>query len=168
MTSSEQFYVIAIELDSGVLFIANKAISLGSDQVLPAALQIGSVTEQCGVQVERQALPDYTQQDFWINREAAVIEVSPNSGSVYNGEILLDGIIESEPSEQSGVLNLTLVERKKKLITLPDTGEITSTEFPNAPDDSLGEIKPLIFGTVEEAELIPVELQKSTSLKIAS
>lgn len=166
MTSSEQFYVIAIELDSGVLFIANKAISLGSDQVLPAALQIGSVTEQCGVQVERQALPDYTQQDFWINREAAVIEVSPNSGSVYNGEILLDGIIESEPSEQSGVLNLTLVERKKKLITLPDTGEITSTEFPNAPDDSLGEIKPLIFGTVEEAELIPVELQKSTSLKI--
>ncbi len=165
-SSATTFNVIAIELDSGIAFLSDRALMLGSDPLNPCLLQQSAIADnQINLQIEKQALTDYQQVETWINREAAVLEVDIDSGSVYDGTIKLDGVIKDEPTEQDGILSLTIHLPAKKIATLPNDGEITATEYPNAPDNSQGEIKPLIFGTVEEAELIPVEQYPSTTLK---
>ena len=45
--------------------------------------------------VEAEALPPECRGAWWANRDAAVLEVSPAMGSVYDGRIVFDGDIDA-------------------------------------------------------------------------
>lgn len=96
MGLSTSFHVVAVELDSGTLFLSDRR-SRRDDQLIPALLSQSEVSsEGCAISIEA-ALPPEVAGQFWSNREAAIIECSPEMGSVHDGSILFDGVIASEP-----------------------------------------------------------------------
>ena len=158
-------HVLAIELDSGTLFLADAPGALGRDALLPAVTGWGAITAAgLEVLVWRDALPAETEGAWWTNREAAVIEVAPDAGSVYDGAILFDGVLAAEPSEEGGVLRLELIPPRRRVVAIPDYGIVAATDWPLASDAAMGRVKPLIVGTVEECPLLPVRLPAASRL----
>lgn len=166
--ASQSFMVLAIELDSGPVFLAGQRATLGDDRLHPAVLSVGEVsTGGFSVELEQQALPDYAD-GWWINRAAALIECTPDMESVYDGLIRFDGRIEAEPSEQAGVMSFAVAPYRKIVKTLPGLGLITATDWPLASDSAMGAVKPMIFGTVDDCPLLAVQVQPNTTLTDAA
>ena len=58
MALSTAFPILAVELDSGTLFLADRRLTLGRDRLIPAVLSLGDIsTEGCTFSLEAQALP---------------------------------------------------------------------------------------------------------------
>lgn len=175
VTVSTSFLVLAVELDSGTLFLAGRGGSLGRDELTPAVLSFGSADKDgASLTVEAQALPDYVHpsrnelRSYWTNRAAMLLECDAGMGSVYDGRPMFDGVIAAEPPEQDGVLSLNLIPYRAKIVQLPGYGVVDAATYPTAPADSQGAHKPLIFGTVDDCPLIPVALPESTTLSVAA
>lgn len=183
MRANTSFLVLAVELDSGTLFLADRSGAVGTDALLPAVLSFGQASVGgAALTLEAQALPDYVYPsspfatsgasgqagEYWTNRAAMLLEVEPGAGSVYDGRTVFDGVFAAEPSEQAGVLTLNLIPHRNKVVTLPGYGVIDAAAYPSAPAASQGAHKPLVFGTVEDCPLIPVALPESTTLSVAA
>lgn len=165
MALSTAFPILAVELDSGTLFLADRRLTLGRDRLIPAVLSLGDIsTEGCTFSLEAQALPPEVSGQYWTNREAALLEVTPDMGSVYDGRMLFDGVIAGEPGEVAGVLSLNLAPRHHRVVSLPAAGVIDSTTYPLASSEAVGKQKPLIFGALEACPLLPVRLPPSSVL----
>lgn len=165
MAVTTSFPVLAVELDPGTVFIADRGGRLGIDLLTPALLDTISVSaEGCDARLEAQTLPPETVGAYWANREAAVIECTPEMGSVYDGRILFDGVIAGEPGEVAGVLSLNLAPRQHRVVSLPNAGVIDTVTYPLAAPEVTGKQKPLIFGSVESCPLLPVRLPPSSVL----
>lgn len=163
------YFVLAIELDTGPIFLSDRPGTLGLDHLTPAILSaISASADGCTVDLEAQALPPETIGCYWSNRDAAVIEVDSTMGSVYDGRIVFDGVISAEPSEQAGVFNLSLASRQHRVITLPNAAPIDITTWPKASAEAVGQIPPTIFGKVDGCELLAVEQQTATTLTEAA
>lgn len=60
MTVSSSFNVLAVELDTGTLFLSDRGGSLGRDELTPAVLSFGQASVGgASLTVEAQALPDH-------------------------------------------------------------------------------------------------------------
>lgn len=159
MAVNASLYVLAVELDSGTLFLSENRAQLGDDRLIPAILSLGSVeSEGCSLSVEAQALPGEVAGQFWTNRQAAILECQPDAGSVYDGDIVFDGVVDSEPDLEAGVLSLRLIPPRRKVVDIPDYGLITADQWPLAGSSAMGKSLPMIFGTVEGCPLLPVQL----------
>lgn len=165
MGLNTSFHVLAVELDSGTLFLSDRRATLGDDRLIPALLSQGDVSsEGCALSLEAQALPPEVTGQFWTNREAAILECRPDMGSVYDGSILFDGVIASEPDSEAGVLNLRLIPPRRRVVNVPDDGLVTADRWPLAAASAMGQSLPMIFGTVEDCPLLPVRLPPATTL----
>lgn len=166
--ASMSFQVLAIELDSGPVFLAGRSASLGDDVLHAAVLSIGQIDNGgFGVTIENQALPAYAD-GWWINRAAMLLDVTPDMESVYDGLVRFDGRIDAEPSEQNGVLSFAVAPYRKIIKTLPGLGLIEASAWPLASDAAMGAQKPMIFGTVEDCPLLAVQVQPGTTLTEAA
>ena len=165
MALSTAFPILAVELDSGTLFLADRRLTLGRDRLIPAVLSLGDIsTEGCTSSLEAQALPPEVSGQYWTNREAALLEVTPDMGSVYDGKILFDGVVSSEPGEAAGVLSLTLAPRAHRVVSLPDAGVIDTASYPLASAEAAGQYKPLVFGELDACPLLAVRLPQASVL----
>lgn len=157
--------ILAVELDAGTVFLADREIALGADRCHGAIVSVGEASVAgASLEIERQALPPWAQAEWWINREAMLLECDDTMQSVYDGRVIFDGIVAAQPEESVGVLTVVLGPRVRRVIPVPDFGLITRSEYPQAPDASVGVEKPLIFGTVEKCPLIPVAQPAMTRL----
>lgn len=165
---SQAFPVLAIELDSGPVFLAGRRTTLGDDVLHSALLSLGDVSAGgFAVTLEQQALPEYAG-GWWINRQAMLLECTPDMESVYDGTPRFDGRIEAEPAEQGGVLSFAVAPYRKIVKTLPGLGLIDASAWPLASDAAMGAQKPMIFGTVEDCPLLAVQVQPATTLTEAA
>ena len=165
MAVTKAFLVLAVELDTGSLFIADRSGMLGIDLLVPSLLDTLSVSaDGCNANVEAQSLPPETVGAYWANREAAIIECTPDMGSVYDGRIVFDGVIASEPGEVSGVLSLSVAPKHYRVVSLPDAGVIDTTSYPLASSESVGKQKPLIFGSLDACPLLALRLPPASVL----
>jgi hypothetical protein len=165
--ASRAFAVLAVELDGGTLYLAGRRGALGSDILLPAVLALREVADAgVSVEIERQALPDWAPDQWWINREAAILECTPDMGSVYDGTIVFDGIVTAHPTESAGVLSVSLGPARVREVALPDTGIVEAGAWPLAADAAMGALKPLVIGSVESCPLLPVRLPAATALAV--
>lgn len=159
------FLVLAVELDGGLIALADRRITLGSDVCHPAMLSIGEIdAEGAGITLEKQALPAWAQGEWWINREAMVLECSAADETIYDGTVRFDGIIVAQPDEAAGIWSLSLAPPKRRVRMLPDYGIITATDWPLAADAAMGAQKPMVVGTVERCPLLPIQVQPWTTL----
>jgi hypothetical protein len=163
--ASQAFYVLAIELDGGTLFLSGRGGDLGSDALLAALLTLGDIGPGGGAaELERQALPDWATRQWWINREVAILECTPDMGSVYDGTIVFDGVVAAHPTESAGVLSVAFGVPRMREVALPDHGIVEAGAWPLASDAAMGMAKPAIIGTVEDCPLLAVALPPATRL----
>lgn len=167
--ASQAFFVLAVELDTGLIILADAPRSCGLDVCLPAVLTWSSLSaEGAALDVEAQALPAETDDAWWINREAMILECTPDLGSIYDGRVVFDGIVETQPDSAAGVLSLRIGPAKRRVRQVPDYGLITATDWPLAADSAMGQPKPLIVGTVDGCPLLAVQVQPWTTLTEAA
>lgn len=167
--ASQAFLVLAVELDTGLIILADAPRSCGLDVCLPAVLTWSSVSaEGAALDVEAQALPAETDDAWWINREAMILECTPDMGSIYDGRVVFDGIIAAQPDSAAGVLSLRIGPARRRVRQVPDYGLITATDWPLAADAAMGQAKPLIVGTVDGCPLLAVQVQPWTTLTEAA
>lgn len=160
--ASAAFFVAAIELDEGTLFLSDRIGDLGSDAITCA---IGNLAANAqGFNIETSALPEQFANARWINRQIAILECVPGMGSVYDGSIVFDGIVAAEPSLENGLLAVSLSMPSRQLVIVPDYGIIEAGAWPLASAAAMGALKPQIFGTVELCPLLPVQVQPFTAL----
>lgn len=165
MAVTQNFLVLAVELDGGSLFFAATPELLGRDRLLPVVIEWGQIgADGTEIVIAAAGLPAEAQDAWWTNRAAAVLECAPGMGSVYDGAILADGVIGGEPEEEAGLLRLKLIPPRRRVVAIPDYGLITADAWPLAADSATGRAKPLIVGTVEECPLLPVRLPAATRL----
>ena len=158
--ASQSFFVAAVELDEGTLFLADRAVSLGSDEVVPAVMNVATG----GFDVEWQALPEQFQAARWINREIAVLECVSGMGSVYDGAMVFDGIVSAEPEKTNGVLAIRLALPRARVALVPDFGMVDADRYPRASAAASGQTLPLVIGTVEDCPLLGVSIPAATTL----
>lgn len=159
------FLVLAVELDGGLIALADRRITLGSDVCHPAVLSLGDVgAEGCAVTLEKRALPGWAQDAWWINREAMLLECSAADETIYDGMVRFDGIIDAQPIDAAGVWSFALAPPKRRVRMIPDYGIITATDWPLAADAAMGAQKPMVVGTVDRCPLLPVQVQPWTTL----
>lgn len=167
--ASQAFFVLAVELDTGLIILADAPRSCGPDVCLPAVLTWSSLSaEGAALDVEAQALPAETDDAWWINREAMILECTPDMGSIYDGRVVFDGIVAAQPDSVAGVLSLRIGPAKRRVRQVPDYGLITATDWPLAADAAMGQAKPLIVGTVDGCPLLAVQMQPWTTLTEAA
>lgn len=172
--TSASFYVLVVALDEGAICLADRAATIGPDQCVPAILQLDAVTDDAnsntgiGCQIERQALPDEFRASWWTNRAALVLEVDPASGSVYDGTILFDGIVDAEPSETNGILTIHFIPSRQRVVNIPAMGVISTATYPQADPSAVGQQMPMIIGTVDNCPLLPVKTVPTTTLGAAA
>jgi len=159
-SASESFLAAAIELDEGMLFVADSPYTLGSDILLGIAKKVNTSS----ISLIENRLPSQFAFSFWINRVVTVYECVSTSGSIYAGSIVFEGIIAKEPSFSDGDLSLTFGTKARKIAVVPNYGLVETTEYPKAPEASQGLRKPHIVGTVEDCPLIPVSLPETSTL----
>ena len=163
--ASASFFVAAFELDEGTLFVSDGISSLGSDVIYP----IADAINQGGFAIESEHLPEEFQGARWINREVAILECTPDMGSVYDGSILFDGIVGNEPDLTDGRLQINLAKPRERVAVVPDFGSVDADTYPKASAESSGQILPLVIGVVEDCPLMAVsETVKTTLSKAAS
>ena len=166
MTAQQTFLVLAVSLDDGDLYISDRRTSLGTDTVIGAVMDFGAVSAGgVSFNVEKQAIPAPFEQSRWINRSAAIYECTDAMGRVTEGRLLFSGMVDGEPALSAGLYSVKLAANYKPAVELPGYGQITQTDYPLAPDASIGKFKPRIIGTVDECPLIPVQLQAWTVLR---
>lgn len=164
-TVTRAFSVLAVELDSGTLFLAATPGLLGRDPLLPIVAEWGRIeADGTEIVIERAGLPAEAAAAWWTNRQAAVLEVAPDAGSVYDGAIRFDGVISAEPDDEGGLLRLRLIPPRRRVVALPDLGLITADLYPLAAAAAMGKPRPMVFGTVEDCPLLPVRLPAATRL----
>lgn len=151
-SASASYIVAAVSLDQGMLYLSEIPGNLGSDTVCSGVYNLSSQ----GFSVEVTSLPDEFNNVQWINRTVVLYECDPAMHCVVEGTRLFEGIITLEPSLNDGVLTITLGVASRRIVNLPDFGVIDKTRYPSAPQDSLGRLIPLLFGTVEPCPLIPL------------
>lgn len=169
MKVSTTIQVLAVELECGTLFLSAYGGAIGTDELTPATQAYHQFSSDGGsLTIEKQALPDYVADEFWTNREAALLEVEIDAGSVYDGRMVFDGVVAAEPNESNGVLTLSLIPKHRKILNLPAYGVVDAAAYPAAPAESLGLQKPLVFGVVDDCPLIPVKTPFVTGLSNAA
>lgn len=161
------FLVLAVELDGGLVALADRRITLGADVCHPAVIEFGVISDDgLDVSLEKQGLPVWARDSWWINRAAMVLECVAGDESIYDGTVRFDGIIDAQPSETAGVWSLALVPPKRRVRQVPDYGLITAADWPLASDAAMGAQKPMVVGAVEYCPLLPVQVQPWTTLTV--
>lgn len=167
--ASTSFLALALELDAGPVFIATRQALFPGERVIPAVHQFGTVSKDgCSLKIEAQALPPEADGAWWTNREAMILEVTPDMDSCYDGAIRFDGVVETEPTEENGILAISLIPARRKIVATPSYGIIEAGEWPQAAASVMGKVKPQIFGTVEGCDLLPVQVPVATTLSAAA
>lgn len=149
-SASASYIVAAISLDQGMLYLSEIPGNLGSDAVCSG---VYGLTRQ-GFSVEVDTLPSEFSGVKWINRAVTLYECDPTMHGVIEGAKLFEGIVAQEPSLSDGVLTVTLGVASRRIVNLPDFGVIDRSRYPSAPEESLGKLIPLLFGTVDPCPLI--------------
>ena len=161
------FLVLAVELDGGLVALADRRITLGADVCHPALQSVGSIApDGAAVTLEAQALPDWARDSWWINREAMLIECAAADQSIYDGTVCFDGIIGAQPNDEAGIWSLALVPPRRRVRPVPDYGLITATDWPLATDAAMGQPKPMVVGEVDACPLLPVQVPAWTTLAV--
>ncbi len=159
------FLVLAVELDGGLVALADRRITLGADVCHPALQSVGSIApDGAAVTLEAQALPDWARDSWWINREAMLIECAAADQSICDGTVRFDGIIGAQPDDEAGIWSLALVPPRRRVRPVPDYGLITATDWPLAASSAMGQSRPLIVGEVDVCPLLAVRLPAATRL----
>jgi hypothetical protein len=165
VTTLATFFVLAVELDGGMIALADRRVTLGSDVCYPAVQSWGGInTEGTQVTIETLALPEWARDSWWINRQVMILECSAGDDSIYDGEVRFDGVIGAEPDEESGLWSLVLAPPRRRVRMVPDYGIVTATDWPLAADAAMGAHKPLVVGAVDYCPLLPVQVQPWTTL----
>jgi hypothetical protein len=155
--------IVRVDLDSGPWHATDaQAFMSGGLEIRQAVLSFGQLNaDRAELTISASAAPD----GWFANRRIRLWRVV-RGDAPEAGELLFDGVVEGQPGQQDGVLSLSAskaVYSRPKMV--PSFGVITNSEFPQADDSAQGKDKPLIFGAVEECQLLPVQVGKYTTLR---
>lgn len=160
--ASTSFKVIALGLDEGLLYISGKNCKLGSDKIYGV---ITSLSDS-NFSINSTNLPSIYNHSFWTNRECRVYECVNSQGSVACGTLLNTKVVQEEPIRTGNIWSFSLSDKGEIVVFFPRFGKITNTEFPYAPSNSIGQLKPEIIGTVENCPLIPISSPYFSTLSV--
>ncbi len=159
------FLVLAVELDGGLVALADRRITLGDEVCHPALQTVGSIgADNVQLTLDTLSLPDWVRDSWWINRPAMLLECRESDESIYDGTPRFDGIVSAQPDEEAGLWSLALVPPRRRVRQVPDYGLITAADWPLAADSAMGAALPMVIGEVDACPLLPVQVQPWTTL----
>ena len=163
--ASTAYLVLVLDLDAGRLVLADRPGAMGCDTLVSAVLAWGSIAQdRCDLTVESQALPAWISDTFWVRRSAQIWQVVGGLAAIEDGQLLFEGVVEEEPSDQGGVLTVQLGPPRLAPVMVPDGAPIDTTTWPQAADSAIGKVPPEVFGTVERCALLAVAVPPYTTL----
>lgn len=161
--TSSAFFVVQVVLDSGTYYFGDRSLTLGSDIILPALLDLSAINpDSVSFSLDdSQVNPAIT---FWINRPVKIYQLTENSSDASDGYLVFDGIILNQPSLQEGNLGFSAGPSRLNPAVLPPGDPINTQEHPNAGKAALNKLKPVIYGQIDKASLLPIDVPAVTTL----
>jgi len=155
-------FVLQIIVDEGTYYVSQSIKQVGSDSILPILVNLSDVSlESCSFSIATAQAPNV---EWWINRSVRLYQVSDGLSAVADGYLIFDGIILGQPTEGPIALEFSCGLSRLNPKELPKSNAINLTDYPNAPKSSLNKNLPVVYGKVNRAELIPVDLPALSSL----
>lgn len=157
--------ILAVELDTGPLFVGPATVMLGVDAVCGAMINEPAIAaDGASLELIADALPEEAIGAWWVGRAAALVEVEASAGSVYDGRIVFDGQIAQQPHDTAGLWSVTLVPFAARVVEIPSAAPVDVATWPKASSDAMGMVPPVVVGTVDECPLLAVDEPLSTTL----
>ena len=157
---SENFYLIKCEFnDNSVLYFSEGQRAISGINALPLVMSLNNISSD-GFSFELQQDDSISSILYWVGSMVTVYDVTVDASSLENEKIIFKGEILEQPSLQSNILSLNVTLPQLKDIYLPESKSINSSDYPLAPESVVGNYLPVIYGTVDDAELLPVQLPK--------
>ena len=161
---SAAFHVVIVSLDTGRVLLGPRPLSLGTDRIAAALVEISDGGESWSCSFVAAGLDDLALGAWWSNRAVEIRECTPDMGAVTEGAVRFSGVIAGEPEQQAGVWSVQAIPARRRVVPVPDLGIVTATDWPQASEAAMGQALPEIFGTVADCPLLPVAVREWTPL----
>lgn len=162
---AESVLVLRLDLDGGPVYLTGAAARRwGGVAVRQGVLSFGSVEAGTAtIELAAEALP----AGAWIaGRRVRAWRCLPGTGWPESGHLVLDGRAEHQPDEDGQVLTLRVGRTLYAApATVPALGVVTAGDWPRAAEGTEGKPLPALWGTVERAPLLPVQVGRLTRLR---
>lgn len=151
-TVSRLFYVAVAYLDDQILYLSDRPGTLAGASFLPGVLSWGEFgSEKTDFRLNKNVLG--TDSFFWIGREIKIYEIIDDLKSVLDGNLMFDGVFETQPVEIGDELRFSLAPKR-----------LYPAYVPSGVVGEDGSYVPVIYGTVEKAKLLASSTQPVTRL----